>query len=393
MISSAQTRGISRGDLGLEKSIPVTILTGFLGSGKTTLLTQLLKHEKFTNTAVIINELGDIGLDNLLVQTPVDETVLLESGCLCCTLRGDLSATLVQLLARRVTGDIPAFERVVIETTGTADPVPLLQTLIEDGDIRPFFHPAGLVTMLDARNGSQQLDAHFQSVKQVAVADRVLITKSDLVSRKAVQHLKNRVGWLNPGVPVDIVLHGVADPAQIFSLDSGSRPYAGSDVDTWISDAAREAVSVARSMTSTCVEHPGQDDRPHHHHDDAIQTFVFRNDQVVHPAGLKLWLDLLSVFQGPQLLRVKGLVNVENRPVVVNAVQHVCHPPEALDEWPGPDRDSRIVFITVGLERQALESTLTAMHFRPTEKPDAAGIDTAGYRRFTAILEGIRRAT
>lgn len=388
-----QSRGFTREDLGLEESLPVTILTGFLGSGKTTLLTRLLKHEQSANIAVIVNELGEIGLDHLLVQSPVDETVLLDSGCLCCTLRGDLSATLQQLLARRVTGDVPAFERVVIETSGMADPVPLLQTLVADADVRPFFHLDSLVTLLDARNGPAQLDTHFQSVKQVAVADRVLITKSDLVSNEVVGQLTARIGALNPGVPVDVVLHGDVDPSMVFGLGLETRVHSGGEVEDWLNDAAREAASAARSKTKAHTDSHIHDQQIHHHHDDAILTFGFRSDKIVHPAGLKLWLDLLSVFQGPGLLRVKGLVNVEGRPVVVNTVQHVCHPPEALDEWPGNDRSSRIVFITVGLERAALESTLTALDFRPSGKSDGARIDTADYRRFTAILEGIRSST
>ena len=394
-------RGISPEALGIDRQFSVVVLTGFLGSGKTTLLNRLLHHPSTSNTAVIVNELGEVGLDHLLVHSPVDETVLLDNGCLCCTLRGDLSATLQELVARRVTGEIPPFERVVIEATGTADPVPMVQTLVEDDDVKPFFRLDGIVGVVDALNAEQQLEHHFQAVKQVAVADRVLLTKPDLVNDATLERLTRRVNALNPGVAVDVVMHGEIDPAQILGNEPGLRAGRGADVESWLGESACEAIARARAAGDVC-DHPSDHgdrgnhgnhgDHPHHHHGDAILTFSIRRAIRVHPAGLKLWLDLLSVYQGPSLLRVKGILNVEGRPVLINVVQHACHPPHALDEWPDDDRSSRIVFITHGLERGSLETTLEALTFVPAERSGERLIDRGDYRRFTGILERFRGA-
>ena len=381
----------------MEGSLPVVVLTGFLGSGKTTLLARFLRHPSTSNTAVIVNELGEVGLDHLLVHSPVDETVLLDNGCLCCTLRGDLSATLQELVARRVTGEVPPFERVVIETTGTADPVPMVQTLVEDEDVRPFFRLDGVIGVLDALNGEQQLDHHFQSVKQIAVADRVLLTKPDLVNETTLNRLEKRVGTLNPGVAVDVVMHGELAPARLLGNGLGNgpgtqHPDRGTDVESWLGESACEAIARARAAGGTCNHAPDEGDHAHHHHGDAIRTFSIRRAIRVHPAGLNLWLDLLSVYQGPSLLRVKGLLNVEGRPVLINVVQHACHPPRTLDHWPDDDRDSRIVFITHGLDRTRIETTLEALTFVPSPRPGPRRIDRGDYRRFTGILERFRGA-
>ena len=392
MATSAR-RGISPQALGIDRQFPVVVLTGFLGSGKTTLLNRFLHHPATSNTAVIVNELGEVGLDHLLVHAPVDETVLLDNGCLCCTLRGDLSATLQELVARRVTGEIPPFERVVIETTGTADPVPMVQTLVDDEDVRPFFHLDGIVSALDALNAEQQLDHHFQAVKQVAVADRVLLTKPDLVNEATLARLTDRARGLNPGVAVDVVMDGEIDPARLLGSGSGPKSSRSADVESWLGEAACEAIARTRAASDPCDHEEDDGHHAHHHHGDAIRTFTVRRSIRVNPAGLKLWLDLLSVYQGPNLLRVKGILNVEGRPVLVNVVQHACHPPRTLDEWPDDDRSSRVVFITHGLDRARLETTLEALTFAPANRTGGTRlIDRGDYRRFTGILERFRGA-
>ena len=385
-------RGISPEALGIDRQFPVVVLTGFLGSGKTTLLARFLQHPSTSNTAVIVNELGEVGLDHLLVHSPVDETVLLDNGCLCCTLRGDLSATLQELVARRVTGEIPPFERVVIETTGTADPVPVVQTLVEDEDVVPFFRLDGVVGVLDALNGEQQLDRHFQSVKQIALADRVLLTKPDLVNETTLERLTGRVGALNPGVAVDVVRHGEIDPSRVLGNSPGPRADRGTEVESWLGASACEAIARARTAGGVCGHATDDGIHAHHHHGDAIRTFSIRRAIRVHPAGLKLWLDLLSVYQGPGLLRVKGILNVDDCPVLINVVQHACHPPRTLDQWPDEDRGSRLVFITHGLERERLESTLEALAFVPAARSGTRLIDRGDYRRFTGIIERFRGA-
>jgi G3E family GTPase len=287
----------------------------------------------------------------------------------------------------------------VIETTGTADPVPLLQTLVDDPQVRPFLRVDGLITVVDGRNANGQLDAHFQCVKQVAVADRVLISKADLVGPADISALERRILALNPGVDIDTVLHGEVDPALILEAAPALREERPATVEAWLSEDAVRAAERARAQGGRCegghdhegaAAHDHHHHHHHHHHHDDVGTFSVRHEAPVHPAGLKLWLDLLSVFLGPNLLRVKGLMNVDGTPVVVNLVQHVCHPPEELPVWPGASRESRIVFITRGVERAALESTLEALSFRPGAGLPPGRLDPAAYARFTSIMERFR---
>ena len=268
----------------------------------------------------------------------------------------------------------------------------MVQTLVGDEHVRPFFRLDGVVTVVDALNGEQQLDRHFQSVKQVALADRVLLTKPDLVNETTLERLTERVGALNPGVAVDVVMHGELDPARVLGNDPGARAGRGTDVDSWLGASACEAIDRARAAGGVCDHGTDDGGHAHHHHGDAIRTFSIRRAIRVHPAGLKLWLDLLSVYQGPSLLRVKGILNVEDRPVLVNVVQHACHPPRTLDEWPDDDRSSRLVFITLGLEQARLETTLDALTFVPAARSGARLVDREDYRRFTGILERFRGA-
>ncbi|TFH47999.1 MAG: hypothetical protein E4H01_07185 [Lysobacterales bacterium] len=244
--------------------------------------------------------------------------------------------------------------------------------------------------MLDALNGQQQMDTHFQSIKQIAVADLVLISKADLVNTAILDDLGSRINQLNPGVAVELVNQGSFDPSRILGagFDAGGKRSA--DVDSWLSEAACEAVARARDAAAECRHHPSSGAHIHHHHDDAVQTFSVRHRGVVHPAGLKLWLDLLSVFQGPGLLRVKGIVNVEERPILVNFVQRACHPPLELDAWPSDDRSTRIVFITYGLEPEDLKTTLEALDFKPVRRQENKLIDPSDFNRFTGILARFR---
>ena len=384
---------ISLDDLGLERVVPVTVVTGFLGSGKTTLLSRLLAHSDIKNTAVIVNELGEVGLDHLLVQSPVDETILLENGCICCTMRGDLSATLQEMVARCVSGELPRLDRVVVETTGSADPVPLLQTLVEDVDVTDFYRFDGLVTVVDAFNGSQQLDVHFQSIKQAALADLVLFSKTDLVDRQALDNLGSRIQRLNPGVKTGHVLNGEIDPEVILGIASLGRDSLNDGVEAWLSEAAHEAVTRVNHAAHQCDVESENDDHHNHSHDDGVKTFSIRRTGEIHPAALKLWLDLISVFQGPGLLRTKGILNVNGHPVLINVVQHVCHPPRELEVWPDDDRSTRIVFITYDLDQQSLESTLPALDYMPSDSAPQELFTQNDYRQFTNILEQIKGAS
>ncbi len=317
--------------------LPVAILTGFLGSGKTTLLNRLLRHEGMANTAVIVNEFGEVGLDHLLVETPDETTVLMDSGCLCCTILGDLVQTLQTLLAKRMTGAVPAFERVVIETTGLADPASILQTLIAEADVTKYYALDSVITVVDAVNGAGQFDTHFESVKQAAVADRIVIAKTDLVGDGDIDGLLARLAEINPGAEVHRAVMGEIDPAKLFGAGTPDK-----DLSRWLDAGARERGNG-------------------HRHHDGIQTFTVSHDAPIDPAGLQLWLDLLASYRGPNLLRVKGLLNVAGRPVVVHAVQHLFHPPARIAAWPDGDRRSRLVFITNGLDRTKIEQTLSRL--------------------------------
>jgi G3E family GTPase len=318
-----------------DARIPLTLLTGFLGSGKTTVLRRLLQQPAFGDTAVIINELGAIGLDHLLVDRVDESLSVLASGCICCTVRSDLVDTLQSLLARRARGEI-AFARVIVETTGLADPAPVLHTLMAEPAVLAVFRLDAVVTAVDAVNGSRTLDRHAEAVKQVAMADVLLLTKTDLATSEQIAALTKRLQRLNPGVAPRRVVHGDVD-ARL--LGAGSH-------DDW------------PDVDPGC-DHDGLQHH-HHHHDDHIVAYCFTFDAPVHEAAFAHWLDLLAAMRGERLLRVKGLVKIVERPdepLLVQGAQHVFHPPQHLRAWPSDDRRTRLVFITQDLERVEIERT------------------------------------
>jgi G3E family GTPase len=338
--------------------IPVTLLTGFLGSGKTTVLNHVLKAPGMAATAVIVNEFGEIGIDHLLVEKATDDVVLLNSGCLCCAVRSDIVDTLLDLFAGRAAGKIPKFVRVVIESTGLADPAPILHTLISDPLVAQRYALDGVVTTVDAANGAGTLDRQPEAVKQAAVADRLLLTKTDVARPAATAALKARLAALNPGAPVVAVAHGVVDPALLFGLgfyDPGTKSL---DVQRWLRD---EAYTDRRDDDL-------HDDHDHdradaNRHDDHIRAFCITRERPISWAALSNWLDALATMRGDDLLRLKAIVALSDRPdqpVVLHGVQHLFHPPILLPQWPSGDRRTRIVFITRDLPKQAVEKTLAA---------------------------------
>jgi G3E family GTPase len=336
----------------LASRLPVSIITGFLGSGKTTLINRLVKRPEMNRVAVIVNELGEIGVDNDLVETSSEQMMLLNSGCLCCTLRTDLQETLAELFTKRRNGEVIGFERVIVETTGIADPAPVMQTLMTDSLLLDQFRLDCVVTLVDAVNSPGQLDSFPEPVKQVALADRLVVTKSDLAPAGQVAGLERRLREINPRALMTRALNGEVDPAFLVDVGLTNTRSRLEEVERWLGDEEQ-------------AEHAGDGHDHHEHgrHDAAITTFTLRFDKPLAWQAFTQTIEVLTALRGPDLLRVKGLVNVESKtgPMVVQGVQHLFHPPIELAAWPGADRGTRLVFITRGITRQTVENLFSAI--------------------------------
>ncbi|WP_321338304.1 GTP-binding protein [Breoghania sp.] len=340
------------------QATPISLLTGFLGSGKTTVLNYLLQQPELKRTAVIINEFGAIGLDHELVQSTTENMVLLQSGCLCCTIRGDLVDTLHNLIEQRKKGKIAPFERVFIETTGLADPAPILHTLITDRTLRSEFYLDGIVTTIDAASGERTLDAQEEAIKQAAVADRLILTKTDLVDAQTVRALEARLRDLNPGAPIIRAHNGALSADTILNAGFDNLASKSKDVQNWVNAEAYTDLSHQdggghhhHHDHDDHHHHDGHDHHGHHHdpnrHDDRITAVSYTLDEPISAERFEAWLETLVLSCGPDLLRLKAIVHVEGvpKPFVVHGVQHIFHPPVALMDWPSEDRQSRIVVI------------------------------------------------
>jgi G3E family GTPase len=343
---------------GPAEPIPLTVLTGFLGAGKTSLLNRLIHDPALAETAVIINEFGEVGLDHLLVRPIREGVVLLQSGCLCCTLRGDLVDALEQLL-RDLDNGRAVFRRVILETTGLADPAPVLQTTMAHPYLVLRYRLDGVITVVDAVNGAATLDAQMESVKQVAVADRIVLSKTDLVATpengRSRAAFAARLRALNPAAPILDAAAGEATPERLLGCG--------------LFDPNRKIPDVARWLAAEAYAASGHHGEHHHHqhdvnrHDERIRAFSFASEAPIPAAMLEMFLDLLRSVHGPNLLRLKGIVKLKetpDRPVVIHGVQHVFHPAVQLPGWPDSDRSTRIVLITRDLDPAAVRRLFDA---------------------------------
>jgi len=367
----------------------VTLLTGFLGAGKTTLLNHLIKDPDAGRIAVVMNELGDVGLDHDLIEEATEETILMRSGCLCCSIRGDLGKTLAGLIARRMNGGLQ-FDRVVIETTGIAEPGPILHTLVVDQIIAPHYRMDGVVTVADAATGARTLDAQFEAVSQIAMADLIVLSKTDLVTPTELARFETRIAGINATVKRVHAEHGRVPNGVLFGLSALRPDAAQGDVDTWLGlsqpkpdplagisgfasplgAAAPSALPLSRAQTgSQSASLSGT----LFHHDSRIGSASIEVEDPIPASVFDFWLDTLIALKGPDILRIKGLVHVEDTdwPFVFHGVQHIFDAPVPLTSWSGEDKTSRVVVIARDMAQSDIKGSLETLRMRPQEVDEA----------------------
>ena len=371
---------------GVGKAIPLTVLTGYLGSGKTTLLKRLLEDPAMAGTAVIINEFGEVGIDDALIETANDDTILLPSGCVCCAVRGDLVEALEKLHTKSLWGDIPPIRRVVLETTGLADPTPIVHTLMTEERVYRIYQLDAVVTTVDGQFGLAQIDEQFEPAKQIAIADRIVVTKTDIADLDDLGHLEGRIRRLNRSAKIQWAVKGGIAPSELIGLGAHEPAITGADPERWLAADAFSAPSDAHKHPAQahgpeCGPDCGHDHGDHvaaHDHDcvDAscthpahvhahlhgISSFCLTFTEPLEGPEVSNALQLLAQLYGAKLLRVKGILNIKDqpKPFVVHGVQHIFYPPDTLDKWPSADHTSRLVFIT-----KDLPESLVRRHFKP----------------------------
>jgi G3E family GTPase len=324
--------------------IPVSVVTGFLGAGKTTLIRRFLASPEGEGTALIVNEFGAVGIDDALLRASSEQTVLLGNGCLCCVTRSDLQVALRTLFVDRERGAVPPFLRVVIETSGLADPGPILQTFATDRALGGEFHVDVVLAVVDAINGEATLETAAEARKQVILADRLIVSKTDLAEPQAVERLTGRLRALNPRASIDLAVDGALDPRRV------------------IEPAARTASERGGFVAEAA-------------HSDGVASFVIEQRDPIEWLAFARAMETLIALRGADLLRVKGLLDVAGcrGPVVVQYVQHLAHPPVELESWPDEDRTSRVVFITRSLPERQVRELFAAVRDLSAGRPRESG--------------------
>lgn len=337
----------------LAGKIPVTLVTGFLGSGKTTLISKLLLHPDMRRVAVVINEVGEIGIDHDLVTLSSENITLLANGCICCSVRTDLQETLRDLFAQRRVGEVFDFDRVIVETTGLADPAPVVQTLASDTLLAAHYRLDGLITLVDGLHGVGQIDQQTEAVKQIAIADKILLTKTDLTSADHLETLCGRIRQLNSQSPIEFIRQGEVDPKRLIDLGLSSSRASLKTLQFLgeaLTDDAVSADGAGRYLGQRSAAHNA-----------AVKTLSLRFTEPFEWLSFSSALELLTTLRGPDLLRMKGIVNVDGDPVVVQGVQHIIETPVKMDRWPSEDKDSRLVFIVRNMELEVIRNLFQAV--------------------------------
>ena len=352
--------------------VPVLLVTGFLGSGKTTLVNRLLKTRAFARAAVVVNEYGEVSIDHVLVEAPRARMRVLDSSCLCGHVHEEIASSLIDLYVKRDRNPKFDFDFVLIEMSGLADPVPVIQNLLTDRHISPLYKLKTVVALADGVHGLDHLARHPESVKQAAVADAIVISKTDCAEGAALDTLAKRLAAINPAAQQLRVAHGEVHPAQLLDRAEFDLSARGDQVRDWLND---------RSYAETVAPASA---------DPAISTFTLSYDQEITLPGFVLWMNLLAGFRGAGLLRVKGIVNVEGRPYAVQAVQTIVSEPVALKAWPDGDRRSRLVFITRGIDAADIRRTFEAFRFEGGRAKRNMTINPETYARFRDAIELFR---
>ncbi len=337
----------------LAGKIPLTLVTGFLGSGKTTLISKLLLHPDMRRVAVVINEIGEIGIDHDLVTLSSENITLLANGCICCSVRTDLQETLRDLFAQRRVGEVFDFDRVIVETTGLADPAPVVQTLASDTLLAAHYRLDGLITLVDGLHGVGQIDQQTEAVKQIAIADKILVTKTDLTSADHLETLCGRIRQLNSQSPIEFIRQGEVDPKSLIDLGLSS-----SRASLKTLQFLGEALTDDAVSGDVAGRYLGQKSFVHNA---AVKTLSLRFTEPFEWLSFSSALELLTTLRGPDLLRMKGIVNVAGEPVVIQGVQHIIDTPVKMDRWPSDDKDSRLVFIVRNMELDVIRNLFQAV--------------------------------